>query len=206
MTTDTSAAATTLTTRQQRIYRFIRDWMEKHGYSPSIREIGQKFGISSPNGVQAHLRALARKGYIMRASSKPRTIVLTDAAKAEEAGLPVHGRVKAGALHEAVAENGESIDINSLFKRSGSFLLRVEGDSMIDAHIADGDLVVIQPGKSAKSGDMAVVQTEEGDATLKGWYPEKNRIRLQPANKRLKPIFVKKAKVLGVVVGVVRKY
>ena len=131
---------------------------------------------------------------------------MTKLGKPDSAGLPIHGRVKAGALHEAVAENGESIDITALFDRSGNFMLRVEGDSMIDAHIADGDLVVVQPGKSAKAGDMAVVQTEEGDATLKGWYPEKNRIRLQPANKRLKPIFVKKAKVLGVVVGVVRKY
>ena len=104
---------------------------------------------------------------------------------------------------EAV-EQDERVDLGDLWTRKGTYLLEVSGDSMIDAHIQDGDYVVVQNKRTASKGDIAVVRNSEGEATLKYWYPEKNRIRLQPANKRLKPIYTRDAKVIGVVVGVVR--
>jgi repressor LexA len=119
-------------------------------------------------------------------------------------GLPLAGWVAAGTLRPA-EEQSERIDFESLFKRDNHFVLKVMGDSMIDAQIADGDWVVIQKKQTAHSGDIVVAQTEDGEATLKQWFPERDRIRLQPANPSMKPIYVKNARVLGVLVGVVRK-
>ena len=104
---------------------------------------------------------------------------------------------------EAV-EQTERIDFDDLLKRKRAYVLEVTGNSMIDAHIDDGDYVVVQPRRTASKGDIAVVRTSDGEATLKYWYPEKNRVRLQPANKRMKPIYTQDAKVIGVVIGVVR--
>ena len=121
-----------------------------------------------------------------------------------DAGSLVLG-VRAGdaTLHEAV-EQTEKVDFGEMFKKKNVFVLEVSGDSMIEAHIADGDYVVVKPQKTAYSGQMVVAQTEDGEATLKDWHPEHNRIRLQPANSSMSPIYVKNAAVLGVVVGVVR--
>jgi len=121
-----------------------------------------------------------------------------------ERGLPLAGRIAAGVMHEAIEQN-ERIDFGDMFKKKNLFVLEVSGDSMIDAHIADGDYVVIKPQRTAQSGQMVVAQTDDGEATLKYWHPEANRIRLQPANSSMSPIYVKNASVLGVVVGVVRK-
>ncbi len=192
------------TPRQAKILDFIRRSITRQGFPPTIREIGTKFGIRSPNGVESHLRALERKGLIDRQSLKSRTIALTPEAQ-PEVGLPLVGRVNAGVLHEAVEETPESVQLDSLFNWSGSYLLKVEGDSMINAHIADGDWVVVEPRRRACNGDIAVVQTDDGEATLKYWYLERHRIRLQPANKRMRPIYVRDAKVVGVVRGVIRK-
>ena len=115
----------------------------------------------------------------------------------------IHRRVAAGGLMEAI-EQEEAIDLGELWDGRGSFVLEVTGDSMIDAHIMDGDYVVVRQQSTADPGDIVVARTDEGEATLKYWFPEKNRIRLQPANKRLKPILVRDAQVIGVVVGVVR--
>jgi repressor LexA len=195
-----------LTPRQSKILKFIRDSIAKHGFSPTIREIAAQFKIRSPNGVESHLRALERKGLIDRQSQKSRTIVLTSDVPEDAFGLPLVGRVRAGVLHEAVEEPAQAISLDSLFQRTGTYLLKVEGESMIDAHIADGDWVVVEPRRRARPGDIAVVQTEEGEATLKYFFPERNRIRLQPANKRMKPIYLRNARVLGVVSGVIRKF
>jgi repressor LexA len=126
------------------------------------------------------------------------------AATAEEPGLPLVGRVAAGVLHEAV-EQRERIDFGAMFARRNQFVLEVRGDSMIDAQIVDGDYVVVKKQKVAQAGQMVVARTDEGEATLKYWFPEKQRIRLQPANAAMAPIYVRNAEVLGVVVGVVRK-
>jgi len=193
-----------MTERQQRVYDYIRERIASDGYGPSIREIADAMGFRSPNGVICHLTALEKKGLIRRDSNKSRSIVLTeDAADAPGRGLPLAGRVAAGGLMEAI-EQEETIDLGDLWDGTGSFVLEVTGDSMIDAHILDGDYVVIRQQSTADPGDIVVARTGEGEATLKYWFPEKNRIRLQPANKRLKPIHVRDAQVVGVVVGVVR--
>jgi repressor LexA len=196
-------AGDTPTARQMEIYAFIRDKIHSRGYGPTVREIGLAFKIRSPNGVVCHLKALERKGLITRGRNMSRAIELVN-EPAHLRGLPMAGWVAAGALRTA-DEQGERIDFESLFNRDNHFVLKVMGDSMIDAQIADGDWVVIQKKQSAHSGDIVVAQTEEGEATLKQWFPERDRIRLQPANSSMKPIYVKTAKVLGVLVGVVRK-
>jgi len=200
-----SAATDQLTERQLAIYEFIRDKIRNRGYGPTVREIGLQFGIRSPNGVMCHLKALERKGLILREPNMSRAIQLA-AEPLSAKGLPLAGRIAAGVLHEAVEQN-ERVDFNELFNPSDPdlFLLEVRGDSMIEDQIADGDLVVIRRQKTARKGQIVAAITDENEATLKRWFPEKNRIRLEPANSSMQPIFVKNAQVLGVVVGVVRK-
>ena len=192
-----------LTKRQRAVYDFIRDKIQNRGYGPTVREIGAQFGISSPNGVMCHLKAIEKKGLIHRTPKESRAIELSREAIEEEKGLPLVGRVAAGVMHEAVEQN-ERVDFGDMFSKKNTFVLEVSGDSMIEAQIADGDLVVIRKQRTAQAGQMVVAQTEDGDATLKFWFPEKNRIRLQPANSSMDPIYVRDARVLGVVVGVVR--
>jgi repressor LexA len=193
----------TPTERQMEIYSFIRDKIHSRGFGPTVREIGTAFKIRSPNGVVCHLKALERKGLITRGKNMSRAIELV-AEPAHVRGLPLAGWVAAGTLRPA-EEQSERIDFETLFKRDNHFVLKVMGDSMIDAQIADGDWVVIQKKQTAHSGDIVVAQTEDGEATLKHWFPERDRIRLQPANSAMKPMYVKNARVLGVLVGVVRK-
>jgi len=194
-----------LTERQQAVYHFIRDKIRNRGYGPTVREIGQNFGIRSPNGVMCHLKALEKKGVINREPNMSRAIQLA-MEPAQERGLPLAGRIAAGVLHEAV-EQSDRVDFNEIFDPSDKslFLLEVSGESMIEDQIADGDFVVIRKQRTARKGQIVVAVTDEGEATLKRWYPEKNRIRLEPANSTMKPIFVRNARVLGVVVGVVRR-
>jgi repressor LexA len=191
------------TDRQMEIYAFIRDKIHSRGFGPTVREIGQAFKIRSPNGVVCHLKALERKGLISRGKNMSRAIELVN-EPAHLRGLPMAGWVAAGTLRTA-DEQRERIDFESLFNRDNHFVLKVMGDSMVDAQIADGDWVVIQKKQTAHAGDIVVAQTEDGEATLKHWFPERDRIRLQPANASMKPIYVRNAKVLGVLVGVVRK-
>jgi len=194
----------TLTKRQQIVFDFIRNCMIEEGYGPTIREIADEMGFRSPNGVICHLTALEKKGLITRTNNKSRSIVLTEEVEQEINGLPLVGRVAAGGLMEAY-EQHEQIDFGQIWTQKGSFVLEVDGDSMTDAHIDDGDYVVVKRRRTADPGDIVVARTSDGEATLKYWHPEKNRIRLQPANKRLKPIYSRDAKVIGVVIGVVRQ-
>jgi len=193
-----------LTKRQRAVFDFIHDKIQNRGYGPTVREIAKKFGIKSPNGVVCHLKALEKKGIIRRKPKESRAIELTNLVKRSERGLPLRGRIAAGTLHEAI-EQDERLDFGDMFKRRDLYVLEIAGDSMVDAQIADGDYVVIEPRQVADRGEMVVARTEDGEATLKYWFPEKNRIRLQPANSKMDPIYVKKAEVLGAVVGVVRK-
>jgi repressor LexA len=194
-----------LTDRQKDVYDFVRDKIRNRGYGPTVREIGDQFGISSPNGVMCHLKALEKKGLITREPNMSRAIQLST-EPVEDRGMPLAGRIAAGVMHEAI-ETDERLDLDALFhqKNKNQFALKVTGESMIDAQIADGDYVIVRKQRTARDGQIAVVQTDEGEATLKRFYLEKNRIRLEPANPAMKPIYVKHAKVLGVVVGVVRK-
>jgi len=194
-----------LTQRQEAVYRFIRDKIRNRGYGPTVREIGEEFDIRSPNGVVCHLKALERKGLIIREPNMSRAIQLAT-EPAYLRGLPLAGRIAAGVLHEAV-EQDERVDFAEMFDGSdrGRFVLQVHGDSMIEDYITDGDYVVVRRQKTPRKGQIVVALTDEGEATLKRWYPERNRIRLQPANSAMKPIYVKNPRVLGVVEGVVRK-
>ena len=194
-----------MTARQRAVYEFVRDKIRNRGYGPTVREIGQHFGIRSPNGVMCHLKALEKKGVITREPNMSRAIQLA-AEPIHEKGLPLAGRIAAGVLHEAI-EQDERVDFDDLFdsKNKSLFVLEVNGDSMIDDQITDGDYVIIRRQRTARRGQIVVALTEENEATLKRWYPEKNRIRLEPANSNMKPIYVKHARVLGVVIGVVRK-
>lgn len=193
------------TQRQQEVYEFIRERMRTRGYGPTVREIGAQFDIRSPNGVVCHLKALEKKGLIKREPNMSRAIQLAT-EPVHQRGLPLAGQIAAGVLHEAV-EQQERVDFDELFdpENEDLFVLQVRGDSMIDDQIADGDYVVIRRQKTARKGQIVVAITDEGEATLKRWFPEKNRIRLQPANADMKPIYVKDARVVGTVVGVVRK-
>ena len=192
-----------LTQRQREVYEFIRGKIRHRGYGPTVREIGTQFEIRSPNGVMCHLKALEKKGLITREPNMSRAIMLTS-EPADDSGLPMVGQIAAGALHEAIAQ-AERIDFTELFRSDDHFVLAVKGDSMIDDQIADGDYVVVRQQETAESGEIVVAQTEDDEATLKRWYPEGNRIRLQPSNPDLDPIYVDEARVLGVVVGVVRQ-
>jgi repressor LexA len=194
-----------LTEKQRAVYEFIRDKIRNRGYGPTVREIGLHFDIRSPNGVMCHLKALEKKRLISREPNMSRAIRLT-AEPLRDSGLPLVGRIAAGVLHEAIQQD-ERIDFSAIFANQDQnlFVLKVEGDSMIEDHIADGDYVVVRRQKTAHKGQIVVALTDENEATLKRWYPEKNRIRLEPANAAMKPIFVKDARVLGVVEGVVRK-
>jgi len=194
-----------LTKKQRAVYQFIRDKIRGRGYGPTVREIGDHFDINSPNGVVCHLKALEKKGFITREPNMSRAIQLL-AEPVEERGLPLAGMIAAGVLHEAI-EQDERVDFSAMFDpgKKRLFVLQVSGDSMIEDQIADGDYVIIRKQRTAQRGQIVVALTGEGEATLKRWFPEKRRIRLEPANSKMKPIYVKDAKVLGVVIGVVRK-
>ncbi|MHB1033475.1 MAG: transcriptional repressor LexA [Pirellulales bacterium] len=192
-----------LTDRQRNVYKFIREKIRGRGYGPTVREIGDKFAIKSPNGVMCHLKALERKGLISRERNMSRAIsLLTESA--DEHGLPLAGRIAAGVLHEAVGQN-ERLDLSGMFGDSDTFALQVHGESMIEDQIADGDYVIVRKERTARKGQIVVAITDENEATLKRWFPERNRIRLEPANSSMAPIYVKNARLVGVVVGVVRK-
>jgi repressor LexA len=194
-----------VTEKQQAVYEFIRDKIRTRGYGPTVREIGTEFDISSPNGVVCHLKALEKKGLIAREPNMSRAIELV-AEPIDERSLPLAGTIAAGVLHEAI-EQHERVAFDEMFDPADQnlFVLKVDGESMIDDQIADGDYVVVRRQRTARKGQIVVAITDDGEATLKRWFPEKNRIRLEPANAKMKPIYVRNARVLGIVVGVVRK-
>lgn len=193
-----------LTPRQKEVFDFVRDKIDNRGYGPTVREIGEHFKIASPNGVMCHLKALEKKGLITREPNMSRAIQLTPAVLAEK-GMPLIGQIAAGNLTEAI-EQSERFQFDDWFPaQKNHFALRVKGDSMIEAQIADGDVVICRKTRTAHKGDIVVAQTDEGEATLKYWFPEAKRVRLQPANSSMKPIYSRNVQVLGVVTGVIRK-
>ncbi|GAC1475137.1 MAG: transcriptional repressor LexA [Isosphaeraceae bacterium] len=196
-----------LTSRQREIYHFIRGKIQGRGYGPTVREIGLEFHIKSPNGVMCHLKALQKKGLIHREPNMSRAIqLLDDPTSAPQAtGIKLLGRIAAGQPIEAV-EQDEELGFGEWQGADDKFALKVTGNSMIDEHIADGDFVVIQRKDSARDGQIVAVRDDDGEATLKKIFREKSRVRLEPANKTMKPIFRERVDILGVLVGVVRKY
>ncbi len=195
------------TPRQQAILDVIRSFTREHGYPPSVREIGERVGLSSSSTVQCHLRTLEKKGLIRRDPTKPRALVSGPDSSRDVVSLPIVGRVAAGVPITAEQNIEDELPLPSSFvKHSGSFILRVKGDSMVDAAILDGDLIVVSPQNVANNGEIVVAQVEnDSEATVKRFYKESNRIRLQPENKFMEPIYTDRATIVGKVSAVIRK-
>ena len=204
-----------LTPRQQEILDFVSRSIREQGYPPTIREIGRAFGIRSPNGVNDHLKALQRKGFLNREDLKSRAITPTHLGQVSLTGnmveVPLLGRVAAGQPLLAVENIEDRVLVDKFFLGSaeGVFALRVKGESMIEDGIHDGDFLFVRKQPRAERGAV-VVALIEGEATVKRYYPEGDRVRFQPANAAMKPIYVRasefrETQILGIVVGVFRK-
>ena len=192
-----------LTHRQRKIYEFIRSKIFRRGYGPTVREIADRFRIRSPNGVICHLKALVTKGMIRRKPNMSRAIQLVDDGPTDT-GMPLAGVIAAGRPVEAI-EQPERIDFRDMFNDPNLFALQVRGESMIEDQIADGDYVIVRKQNTARNGQIVVALVGDGDATLKRFFREANRVRLEPANQQMKPIYTKNVRILGVVTGVVRR-
>ena len=199
-----------LTRRQREIYDYLAEFIEHNGYAPSLEEIAARFRLSSVATVHEHLENLESKGAVRRDPHKSRAIELTQPAdgrgRSAAVELPLLGRVAAGQPLEAISEHETLAVPEAMLGRGETFVLRVAGDSMIDEHIADGDFVIIRRAEQARDGQIVAVRDDDGEATLKRLYRERNRVRLEPANKTMKPIYRARVDILGVLVGVVRKY
>jgi repressor LexA len=205
-----------LTGRQQEIWDFLVDYVDRHGYPPTVREIGERVGLASPSTVHAHLANLERAGFLKRDPTKPRALELTglrrhDARPAREAAgqaLPLIGEIAAGGPLLADENVEEYVELPERLVGPADFLLRVKGDSMIEAGILDGDLVVVRKSDTATNGDIVVALVGEDEsadeATVKRYFRESGRVRLQPENAALEPIYAKHVQILGKVVGVFR--
>lgn len=198
-----------LTKRQQEIFDYIKRYSAKHGYPPTVRDIGKAIGLTSSSTVHTHLANLEKVGLLKRDPTKPRAIeVLVDKAKraaGAPSGLPVVGQVAAGAPVLAEEHIEEYLDVPRLAGGDeGDYLLRVAGDSMKDAGILEGDHVVVRRQDTARNGEIVVALVED-EATVKRFFKEKGHVRLQPENAAMEPIRVKDVAVLGRVVGVCRR-
>jgi repressor LexA len=197
-----------LTKRQKEIFDFIRRYASKYGYPPTVREIGKAVGLHSSSTVHAHLANLEKVGMLRRDPTKPRAIELfVDRAKRviRGQGTPLVGHVAAGEPILAEENIEEYLEVPSVIGgEQGDYILRVKGDSMKDAGILEGDYVVVRQASDAENGEIVVALIED-EATVKRFYREKDRVRLQPANTAYKPIRTRDAQVLGRVVGVFRK-
>lgn len=198
-----------LTKKQAEILEFIRSYILDAGYAPSYREIGEHFGLSSPATVHTHVQALVEKGEIrIGEEGEARSIELVERFPKEPSiVLPLLGLITAGEPIEAVEDN-ETMAVPATFivDGSNSFVLRVKGRSMIEDGILDGDFVVIERNPSPRNGEVVVALLDNAYATLKRFYRERTRIRLQPANHSMNPIFVKDCIIQGVVRAVIRKF
>ncbi len=202
------------TERQARILEVIRDFTEERGYPPSVREIGERVGLSSSSTVQSHLKSLEKRGLIYRDPTKPRALItrgaaapaaIAEAAREREYGvLPIVGKVAAGVPITATENlEGEFILPAEFARKDGTFILRVQGDSMIEAAILDGDLIVVAPQPDAANGEIVVAMVD-GEATVKRFFREHGRIRLQPENAAMEPIYCDDVTIVGRVGAVFR--
>jgi repressor LexA len=195
-----------LTKRQREIFDYIRRYLRKYGYPPTVREIGKALGLHSPSTVHAHLAKLEQIGLLRRDPSKPRAIELMVRARKvlSGPGVPMVGNVAAGEPILAEENIEDYYEVPSVIGgETGDYILKVRGDSMKDAGILEGDFVVVRPADEAKNGEIVVALLGD-EATVKRFYRERNAIRLQPENKAHKPIRTQDAKLLGKVVGVFR--
>jgi len=202
-----------LTARQQQVLAFIQDCIQTAGYPPTIREIGEHLQIRSTNGVNDHLKALERKGYLTRQESKSRALVPVG-GESDMVEVPVYGRIAAGPGILAVEEVEDKVRVDRFFlgPHKEVFALRVQGDSMINDGIHDGDFIFVRKQPKASRGDIVVAWIEGApgaEATVKRYFPEGDRVRFQPANDAYEPIYVsasefRETQIVGIVVGVYR--
>jgi repressor LexA len=195
-----------LTKRQQEIFDYIRRYWRKHGYPPTVREIGKAVGLTSSSTVHAHLANLEKFGLLRRDPTKPRAIELLveKAKKTIRGGLPLVGQVAAGQPILAEENIEDYVQVPSIVGGDdGDYVLRVRGDSMKDAGILEGDFVVVSPQEGASDGQIVVALVGE-EATVKRFFREEDHVRLQPENDAMEPIRSRDVRVLGKVVGVMR--
>jgi repressor LexA len=199
-----------LTRRQKEILDFLGRYLDKHGYAPTIEEIGEHFGLRSLATVHKHLTNLQEKGFIKRAWNRSRALELVPSeVKVRAVELPLLGRVAAGTPIEAITATETIFVPEDMVGRKETYVLQVKGDSMIDEQIRDGDYVIVESRRSARDGEMVIALLADDKVTLKKLYRETGgRVRLQPANARLKPMMLdaQDLRVQGVVIGVLRKY
>ncbi len=202
--------------RQRAILDYVHEYVDQNGYPPTVREMGEAVGLRSPSTVHAHLAQLERAGLLRRDPTKPRAIELTDRHRPEQAAgpeilrLPLVGQIAAGGPLLAEQNVEDYLAVPDTLSAGGEeFLLRVKGDSMINAGILEGDIVVVQRRQDARNGDIVVALAGEDEtadeATVKRFFREDGRIRLQPENDDLEPIYAPHVEILGKVVGVFRK-
>src|SRR5579884_28186 len=197
------------TERQRRILEVIRQFTAERGYPPSVREIGERVGLSSSSTIHAHLKTLERRGFITRDPTKPRAlrseVQPSGSPVPETVVMPVIGKVAAGVPITAQENIEDEFVLPASFARgSENFMLRVQGDSMVEAGILDGDLIVVRPQRTANNGEIVVAMVD-GEATVKRFYREEGRIRLQPENAAMEPIYCTDVTLVGRVEAVVRK-
>ena len=201
-----------LSKRQHAILEFIKSEVKEKGYPPSVREIGEAVGLASSSTVHGHLARLEKKGYIRRDPTKPRAIEILEEDFHQEdqhvslIKVPVIGKVTAGEPITAIENVEEYFPLPERFSTGDNniYMLVVQGDSMIEAGILDGDYVIVRQQSVAKNGEIVVAMTEDGEATVKRFFKENNYFRLQPENPSLEPIILREVTVLGKVIGVFR--
>jgi len=197
-----------LTKKQSEILRFVSEYVKEYDYAPSYREIGDNFNISSPATIHQHVQTLKSKGFLNVDSQKARSIELTDKIikMGRSIELPLVGMITAGQPIEAIEENETMAVPENLVRDENSYILKVKGESMIEEGILDGDFVIIERNNYPKNGDVVVALLNNAYVTLKKFYREAKRIRLQPANSAMKPIFCKDVAIRGVVRAIIRKF
>ena len=200
-----------LSNRQKAILDYIKQEVRKRGYPPSVREIGEAVGLASSSTVHGHLERLEKKGYIRRDPTKPRAIEIIDGDdfatdfNLSVSRIPLVGKVTAGEPILATENVEDYFPLPSHFADAdNTFMLKVKGDSMIEAGILDGDYVIVRVQHTANNGDIVVAMNEDNEATVKTFYREKDHIRLQPENASMEPIILKNVTILGKVIGLFR--
>ncbi|MFC1687428.1 transcriptional repressor LexA [Patescibacteria group bacterium] len=204
--------APVLPKQKQKILAFLKDYIKDNGYAPTLTEIAKKFNLSSLATVHEHIQFLEKRGFIKRDASAARGISIVQedveaTATAASILLPLVGTITAGEPIEAIETVDEHIPIpKELIGNKNAYLLKVKGDSMVESMIADGDLIIVEKTDFARDGDMVVALLDDGSATLKKFYKQKNLIRLKPANSKYKSRMVKNVVIQGKVIGILRKY
>ena len=201
-----------LTKRQEEILTYIKKYIVSHGYPPTVREIGKDLGVSSPATIHTHLNNLENKGFIKKEETKNRAIELLvdnefDIKQESSIEVPLLGKITAGSPIEAIERPNEFFSLPAYLipRNKEVFALLVSGESMINAGILDGDIVIVERTNTARNGEIVVAMTDENEVTLKTFYKESNYCRLQPENDTMEPIILNNVSILGKAIGLYRK-